>query len=400
MNENNTETANRLFDHIKKLESYCSKQNYRGYSLYDSHNSVIPFEKFGHWISFLTNQVVKRSPINLRRLLGVKKGINPKGMGLLLHSYSLLIESETVDIPQIENKAKEIFQWLYDHRSEGYSGACWGYNYDWPRSDRSIFHAFTPSVVVTAFIARGLMAYYRVSRDERVKELIKSATSFVKNDVHCTTFEGHSRCYSYTPVQRDLVINANLLAAEILAYDDELSDTQEHLPIVKEVLQYTLNTQNEDGSWYYSHSPDTGKPKKQIDFHQGYVIDSIDILTKIYNLSDGNYQEAIKNGLSYYREKQFHTDGYAYWRIPKVYPVDIHNQSQGIISLARFRAIEKQNLGQSLNVYKWTIQNMRATSGRFYYQKYAWFTNRTDYFRWNQCWMLLAMVKLYLALKQ
>ena len=41
------------------------------YSLFDSHNSFIPFAKFGHTISFLSNQIIKRSPINIRKFIGI-----------------------------------------------------------------------------------------------------------------------------------------------------------------------------------------------------------------------------------------------------------------------------------------------------------------------------------------
>ena len=40
------------------LNNYCNKQQYRGYSLYDSHLSPIPFNMFGHNVSFLINQIV------------------------------------------------------------------------------------------------------------------------------------------------------------------------------------------------------------------------------------------------------------------------------------------------------------------------------------------------------
>ena len=41
------------------------------------------------------------------------------------------------------------------------------------------------------------------------------------------------------------------------------------------VLRFTMLHQNLDGSWYYSFDPDTWKAKKQIDFHQGYVLETI-----------------------------------------------------------------------------------------------------------------------------
>ena len=382
-----------------QIERYCHEQKYKGYSLYDSHNSIIPFEKFGHTISFLSNQVFKRSPINLRKIFGVRKSINPKGMGLLLHSYSLIMKHNLIEIEGINNITKEIFEWLYNNQSKGYSGSCWGYNYDWPRSDGSMFHAYTPSVVVTAFISRGLMAYYDVSNEPRVKELIDSAIQFVKKDIHCTQLK-NSRCYSYTPVQRDLVVNASLLAAEIFAYSDQLNKKSEYKEIVKEVVNYTIDMQNEDGSWYYSHSVKNNQPKDQIDFHQGYVVDSLDILNNIYLFNRTDLNEAIKNGVAYYREKQFHPDGYCYWRIPKIWPVDIHNQSQGIITHARFNSLDPDHLSFAHQIWKWTNKNMRANKGHYYYQKYAFFTNKTNYFRWAQCWMFLAHTKLLIALKQ
>lgn len=379
---------------IAALHRHCVKESFRGYSLYDSHNSFIPFGKLGTRASFLVNQLVKRSPVNLRKLLGIRKGINPKGVGLFLHAYSLLHKRNALQRSVTSQMIHEKFTWLKNNYSRGYSGYCWGYNYDWPRSDGSMFYAFTPNVVVTAFICRGLYQFYHTAGEALVKEIVRSASKFIKNDVYCSVTE-KGRCYSYTPLQRDLVINANLLAAEILAYEDALAKSRNNLLLVEEVLNFTLEHQNTDGSWFYSISPDTGKPKKQIDFHQGYVLDSMDILTKIYGLQGEKYEEAIAKGLKYYREQQFNPQGYSYWRVPKIWPVDIHNQSQGIITMCRFSDLDETCLEFAVRICKWTIDNMRSPSGRFYYQKYPLLTNRTDYLRWNQAWMFLAMSILY-----
>ena len=79
------ETINRYQDIFLKAHNYCEGEHFSGYSLYDSHNSYIPFLKMGKYISFYANQINKRSPINLRKVLGVKKDFNPKGMGLFLN---------------------------------------------------------------------------------------------------------------------------------------------------------------------------------------------------------------------------------------------------------------------------------------------------------------------------
>ncbi|MEL7146738.1 MAG: hypothetical protein AAFO69_10245, partial [Bacteroidota bacterium] len=110
-----------LRDAIKKLHQHCVSQSFKGYSLYDSHNSFIPFEKFGKTISFLTNQVVKRSPFNLRGILGVKKGVNPKGVGLFLHSYSMMHGTGLLPDDEVTRLMHENFTWLKEHSSPGYS---------------------------------------------------------------------------------------------------------------------------------------------------------------------------------------------------------------------------------------------------------------------------------------
>lgn len=392
--DDNKDSMERLASDMGALHRHCVKESFRGYSLYDSHNSFIPFAKLGKKGSFLVNQLVKRSPVNPRKVLGVRKGVNPKGVGLFLHAYSLLHGRDVLETATTSRMIHEKFSWLRNNYSRGYSGYCWGYNYDWPRSDGSMFYAYTPSVVVTAFICRGLYEFFKTTGEGSVKGIINSATNFVKKDVYCTTND-KGRCYSYTPLQRDLVINANLLAAEIFAYDDALSKSTQHLPLVEEVLRFTIENQNPDGSWFYSLSPDTGAPKRQIDFHQGYILDSMRILTELYGLHVQEYEDAIASGLKYYYEQQFSPQGYGYWRVPKIWPVDIHNQSQGIITMCRFSDIHESYLEFAVRMYKWTSDNMRAASGRFYYQKYPFFTNRTDYLRWNQAWMLLAMSILY-----
>lgn len=380
-----------LKDAILRLHNHVVKQEFKGYSLYDSHNSFMPFGKFGNTISFLVNQTVKRSPVNLRPLLGVKKGVNPKGAGLFLHTYSLMHDTGILPVEDTENIMRDRFEWLRDNPSKDYSGHCWGYNYDWPKRNGKMVAAYTPSVVVTGFICRALMAYWKVTQNPEVKGIIKSACEFVKNDVACTVNE-QGRCYSYTPIQRDLVVNASLLAAEILGYDDYLSGEKKYAKEVNEVIDYTLNVQNEDGSWYYSFDINENKPKDQIDFHQGYVLDSLDILKSLYDLKDPKIEVSIKKGIDFYYTKQYNEEGFMYWRLPKRWPIDIHNQSQGVISFCRFQRINRDFISSAENIIDWTWKNMRAPSGRYYYQKYPFFTSRTNYLRWNQGWMFLALM--------
>lgn len=385
--KNSQGIVNALFE----LEQFCGNEEYKGYSLYDSHNSPLPFEKLGRIFSFLINQVIKRSPINFRPLLGVKKGINPKGYGLFLHAYSLLTSLEVMDRGGAKKKADYFFDWLKENPSKGYNGYCWGYNYHWPKKDGHDVPPYTPSVVVTGFVARALLEYYQEFKNEDVKDILNSAASFVLNDVHL--YQGsEGYCFSYTPVVKDLTVNANLLAAEVLAYADFVNQKNEYLKYIEKVLDFTFNTQNDDGSWYYKFDYESREPKKQIDFHQGYVLESLLRLYRYTGLElSAGRRKKIVYGLDFYFHKQFSKDGMALWRYPAKWPVDIHNQSQGIITFSKFSDYHQDYLPFAGKIAEWTIAHMQGPDGNFYYQKWPLTINKVNYLRWNQAWMLLAL---------
>jgi len=98
--------------------------------------------------------------------------------------------------------------------------------------------------------------------------------------------------------------------------------------------------------------------------------------------------------LDFYFKNQFFENGRAKWRLPKLYPADIHNQSQGIISLVEMNSYSDQYLPFADKIAKWTIDNMQHKNGYFYYQKFKNFSNKIPYIRWSQAWMLLALSTL------
>jgi hypothetical protein len=349
---------------------------------------------FGHTISFLINQMVKRSPFNIRKLIGVEKQFNPKGIGLFLHIYTLQKKyGNPLEIEDLDGRIDYFFNWLKNNYSEGYSGHCWGYHYPWPKGDGIVVPSHTPNSVVTAFNIRAVFQYYLLTKDETCLDLINGATEFILNDIPRTENE-KGICFAYTPVKRDITINANLLAAEILAYSDYVRGTTDHQEAIKKVMNFTMIHQNDDGSWYYSYDTNTGRPKKQIDFHQGYVLETIKRICDYSTMSIDDYRVQIKSGLGFYRKNQFNDDGVAYWRLPKKWPVDIHNQSQGIITFSLFSDYDPEYIKYGRKIADWTIANMQHPTGRFYYQKWPFLINKISYMRWNQAWMMLALTTL------
>lgn len=373
-----------------KLLNYISENEFMGYDPYDTLNSWIPFRKIHRLLPAYAIQAGKYNPINIRPILGIAKGLNPKGMGLLLKSFCMLYQQEGKN-EYLEN-ANLLFNCLKTNPSQSNSGVGWGYNFDWA-TPGDYLPAYTPSVVVTSFVVDGIWEYYQVTQDPEAMSLITLAADWIGAEIPISRFpEGVS--YAYTTQSKGACYNASLLAAEVLAKSDELCGTNHYTGDVNRAIDFVLSKQRSEGEWCYSYDPDSGNERKQIDFHQGFILMSLKNLNELLPKPRTDVYKAIARGLQYYKEKQFYDNGQSLWRIPKKWPVDIHNQSQGIITFSEFSSESDEYLSFAHKIADWTIQNMQDSKGYFYYRKFSWYTNKIPYMRWSQAWMLLALVTL------
>ncbi|MDX2173145.1 MAG: hypothetical protein SFY56_08500 [Bacteroidota bacterium] len=380
---------------FSQLKTYVEKENFMGYDPYDTLNSPIPFKYFGKLIPVLALQFQKRNPLNIRSLLGIKKEHNPKGLGLFLYAYCKL-QKEFPDDKQTK-QIEYLFNQLKNKASKGYSGYCWGYNFDWASSGKYI-KAYSPNIVVTAFIAKGIFEYYRLTQNKEAVDILKSICKFILNDLPVTeTSEG--LCISYTTLGVDNCYNASLLAAVVLAQVYSITNEEQLKVVALKAVDFVVCKQHADGHWNYSID-DQGKERVQIDFHQGYVIDCIDDVMIHCSIENQKYAESIKKGTEYYHKQQFFENGQSKWRLPKIYPVEIHNQSQGIITFVKQRHLNSEYLRFSQIIAKWTIDEMQSKKGFFYYRKLKTYSNKIPFMRWSQAWMFVALTELIITLKK
>jgi len=137
----------------------------------------------------------------------------------------------------------------------------------------------------------------------------------------------------------------------------------------------------------------------QTDWHQGFILDSLIWFIRATNPADEKYKKALIKGAEFYKT-QFTEEGKSFWRLPKMWPVDIHNQVQGIITFSKLEEFLPGSIRTAERITRWTMDNlMSKKKGYFYYQKWPLYTNRIAYFRWAQAWMLLALA-IYLAQSQ
>lgn len=379
-------------DSLKQLQTYIESENFKGYDPYDTLNSPLPFKWLGKWGPVLAIQFQKRNPFNIRKVLGIKKDYNPKAMGLFLHAYSLQYQQKK-DEGTLQ-KMEFFFTWLLENRTKGYEEYCWGYNFDWA-SPVKFLEKYSPTIVVSGFISKGVFEYYQATQNPKALEVLKSIGGFTENKLAWTKTE-KGDCVSYSTKTVDCCYNANMLGAELYARLFYLTKEEKYKELAHKMTDFTIAYQQEGGHWNYSIDLETGKERTQIDFHQGYVLDSIHYVLK-YCGENEKYTAALKKGAAYYFKMQFKENGQSIFRVPKEYPVEIHNQSQGIITLTRLSYLSDEYGAFAAKIAKWTTENMQSKKGYFYYKKYPSHTIKTPFMRWSEAWMLLALTELKVA---
>lgn len=377
---------------LSSLVKYVEKENFKGYDPYDFLNTPLPVSKTPKMIQAITVQAGKLIPFNVRPLLGIRKGENPKGLGLMLHAYCNLYNATREE--RLLSQADYLYERLLVLRSPGKEEYCWGYNFIWA-NPHCVHPRYMPSAVVSSFVGQAIYQYYLIRRKDDIRQVLLSIGRYIQNSLHITeTMDGI--CLSYTEEEADCCYNASLLGAEMLAIVYSINGEQKLKDMILRAVDFVLAHQHEDGSWGYSINPETGKERMQIDFHQGIILCSLENIKKLLDIHEKKVDVAIRRGLKYYRTVQFTDEGVSLWRIPKQYPVEIHNQAQGIITFSRLSDYEPENVDFSLKIAEWTLDNMQSRKGYFYYRKFRWYTIKIPYMRWSQAWMLLALSGLTL----
>lgn len=376
-----------------ELKKYCEQEEFKGYDPYDGLNSklfnAIPIVSKNRYARLAWIQAFKRSPFNLRAITGVKKDYNPKALGLFLSGfcnlYTLEPKQEYLDkIYFFTNKLQEL-------QNTKWSGACWGYNFDWQA--RAFFQPkHTPTVVASVFIASALLDAFEITKDESLLKIARSTCNFITKDLNRTFDNNGNFAFSYSPLDNSVVFNASLLGSRLLARVYSFTNEKELIETARKSVQFCCNYQKEDGSWGYGTLPF----HQWIDnFHTGYNLECIADYMKYSG--DNSYEDQVKKGFDYYIKTFFTEEGIPKYYSNSVYPIDIHAPAQLVITLQKLEKF-KEHKKVLDKVFGWTIKNMQSDQGYFYYQINKTFSSKISYMRWAQAWMFYALsayLKLY-----
>lgn len=394
-----------IIDSFLSLKTYCEQEHFKGWDPYDGLNSrifqAIPLLKKSAFCRLLQIQAFKRCPFNFRRIALIPKGYNAKGIGLFLSGYCNLykaVETNTQweetfgTVQNIRKNIEDLAELLISLQSKGnYSGACWGYNFDWQARRLFLFPKHTPTVVATNFCATALMDAYEVTKNKRYLDIALSASDFVIKDLHRTPYKD-GFLFSYSPLSgNDTVFNASLLGARLLSLCHHYTQDEELIRQARQTIKACCLGQRADGAWVYGMLP----VQKWVDsFHTSYNLEALFTYQEL--TGDKEFENYIARGFDYYIRHFFEADGRPKYYNNKVYPIDIHCPGQLLVTLSRLhRTMEYRDLAE--NVLHWTIRNMQDKKGYFYYQLKPGVSSKIPYMRWSNAFMFNAISQYLLS---
>ena len=392
---------------ITSLDRWITANGWAGYDPYDIKGHPVALKLIRKQTGHRPLQLIRGGllsgidacPRASRNLLGVRKQTNAKAMGLFAAAYLSLFQQ--LKDESYLRKANQCLTWLAENKSQGYAGACWGYPFDW--QSLVLIPKGTPSAVVSSICGHAFWGFCKFTGDKRYLDVCQSICEFFIKGLNIDYVDENRLCFSYTPLDRFHVHNANLFAAEFLIRVGSHLDNREFCHYGSRALNYTLDAQNADGSFYYWALSDlqtygiAEATAKSIDhYHTGFILRS---LYDIYmNTDDDRVLNALTKGYEFYRHNLFQDRGVPKLTPDSIYPVNIHSCAEAILCMSALSGLFPDALEYALNAFMWTTENMQDKDGHFYYVKTTNRVNKMPYIRWGQAWMIRGLSELLASL--
>lgn len=382
----------------------CVDDGFRGIDPYDGLKSRLlgPLLSQSEWLRLAVLQGVKRCPVNLRPLLRIPAGMNPKCLALLLLATS---NQPRLAAPEARRHLADLLIALASHPdgSAVYPGrqaraeigsdfaqvppAAVGWGYDFPWQARTTYMPpFYPTVVCTSFVVDALAA----AEHPAAGAAIRGAAEFVRRHLNRHT-DTTGSCYSYSPNDRTRVFNASLFAGKILARAALAAESSEAGHLRDEAIRtvdYVVARQRADGAWVYGEA---GHWKWIDNLHTGYVLGTIADIGRL--IGDRKRWEApLARGLAYYCTHFFGADLTPWYFADRPGLLDSHTVGQSALTLLAFHEVDPALPGQARRVLEIGVERLFDPRRRgFMYQRGRVLKRGTIYMRWSQAWMLRAM---------
>lgn len=368
---------------FNQLDCHVKKEAFKGWDLFDGLNSKLfratPLYRNAFlrlaWIQFF-----KRSPVNFRKIAGVPKGFNAKGLALFA--------SGLVNLNRVE-EAAALLDRLDQMTCEGFSGKSWGYNFDW-QARAFYVPAGKPNMIACVFAANAFLDVYDKRKNREALDTAEKSAAFILR--HLVLHEDDDTlCFGYIPGETARVHNVNMLGACLLARLFSITGNNDLLVKSRKAMTYSMEALNKDFSWPYGERDHHGFIDN---FHTGFNLVALKNWMEYTDIFV--WEDDLRNAYEYYLNNFWLEDGRPKYYNSKLYPIDIHCSAQGIITCLTLQNDHENSLERADIILKWVVENMQSPQGCFYYQKTRYYLNKIPYIRWSQAWMFYAL-SMYLS---
>jgi len=235
--------------------------------------------------------------------------------------------------PQHLEKAIHFLNVLKETRCHDFKEYCWGYPFDWVWHGGTIKQE-TPLITTTPYMYEAFLQVYELferkkpedellpeghggpqlstlssqptspRREKEWKEILQSIPRHARFDIKDTRASDTTSSCSYTPYLPGVVLNAAAYRAFLLTSASQVFAEPEYWRIAERNLNFVLENQNPDGSWYYAMD---GVRDFVDHFHTCFVMKA---LAKIHALTGyEGCDRALTRGVEYYLRNLFDEDG-------------------------------------------------------------------------------------------
>ena len=369
-----------------KVLGYCEENHWSGYEPYDALNSDLlaglPIFRYRTPRIAIT-QLLKRSPIDLRRMLRIPRMQNPKAIALFLSGMLDLTRACVVRRPDL---IEDLIQTLIGLRSADERHWCWGYSFPW-QTRTVLVPRWAPNLVCTAFAGGALLDAYEQLHDARCLPMAASAAEYLLG-LYWSERGVAGFAYPLSSV-RNQVHNANFLAADLLCRVARHTGESRYLEAALAAARYSSSQQRADGSWAYGEAAS----QQWIDnFHTGFNLCALRSIGR--HAETEEFEPVLRRGFEFFRRRFLLEDGSVRYFHDRTYPIDAHCIAQSIITLMLLKDFDSSAESRAESVYGWAMSHLWDERGFFYYRKLRACTIRTSYMRWTQAWMFLALAVL------
>lgn len=338
-------------------------------------------------------QAVKRSPLDLRRPLGITPEVDAASLAHVLRAYARL----PGELGGAEAAIDATADRLLGLRCRAFDEPCWGYHFD---VETRFFHygRGTPNTIATGFAGHALLeaseagAADPAERERRLRVAVGAGRFFLRRIGLVGAAEGGY--FGYFPGDRTPIHNASLLAASLLARlaARGVEGGEEMAAAARAAVNFALAHQRPDGSWPYAE----GERGDWVDgFHTGYVLDAL--ATCEQALADPRIGSARERGLAFYRDRLLGPDGAPRFFADATYPIDGQSAAQAIRSFALAAGHNARRLEPAWRAYGYATRELRRDDGAFAFQRRRLWRDPTPHVRWVQAPMLEALSVLWEA---